>query len=103
MNHIHDVASWQSKHGEAHSTNPESLAAAGFQLVDGQERLIVVEGLADKGMGVMAQLATKLLQDRASRAQAAQSLAERYGRRRVLLNQAARSVQYRVGSLESLH
>ena len=84
--------------GRLHLTAPDSthelLPTTGFQLVDGQERMIVVEGLADKGMRVMAQLATKLLQDKASRAQAAQPVAERYGRRRVLLNQAARSVQY---------
>ena len=62
----------------------------------------MVEGLADKGMRVMAQLAIKLLQDKASRAQAAQPVAERYGRRRVLLNQDARSVRYRLGSLKFL-
>ena len=53
----------------------------------------MVEGLADKGMQMMAQLAIKLLQDKASRAEATQSVAERYGRRQVLLNQAARRVQ----------
>ncbi len=99
----YDAVSWQSKQGgEVNSTNGGTLSAAGFQLVDGQERMIVVEGLADKAMKVMAQLATKLLQDKASRAEAAQSVAERYGQRQVLLNQAARSVQDCVGPLKSL-
>ena len=60
----------------------------------------MVEGLADKGMQMMAQLAIKLLQDKASRAEATQSVAERYGRRQVLLNQAARRVQACLVSLD---
>eukprot|EP00891_Asterochloris_glomerata_P007094 jgi/Astpho2/7094/Aster-x1406 len=78
------------KLSDEQAADPELDVLTGFQLVDGQERMIVVEGLADKAMKVMAQLATKLLQDKASRAEAAQSVAERYGQRRVLLNQAAR-------------
>ena len=64
--------------------------------------MIVVEGLADMGMKVMAQLAINLLQDKASRAEAVHPVAERYGRPRVLLNWAARSVQECIESLKSL-